>query len=100
MDPEKEKVQFATAYGHFFGLAAVVVNFNRVFELLIVVSRRIVHAVTCQYFGDVGTLQFIHHNDSEDDIISAMCYSFVVFVNRAIVSLLRNISLPTFPGNT
>ena len=50
------ETSFAISIGHLFGLAAAVVNFNRLPELLTAVCRRIGSVATWHFYDDQGVL--------------------------------------------
>ena len=56
-DTASNEIKFATSYGHLFGFAAAVVNFNRLPELLTAACRRLGAAPTWHFFDDQGVLE-------------------------------------------
>ena len=54
----RAETNFAISVGHLFGLAAAVVNFNRLPELLTAVCRRIGFCPTWHFYDDQGGLTF------------------------------------------
>ena len=56
-DTGSNEIQFATSYGHLFGFAAAVVNFNRLPELLTAACRRLGAVSNWHLFDDQGVLE-------------------------------------------
>ena len=79
--PHTGRTEFYISRTHLFGLAAAVVNFNRLPEFMAAVCRRIGKAPSWHVFDDQGTLDFETCIPGEDEVGSGMIASdFVGFV--------------------
>ena len=98
--PHTGLMEFYISRTHLFGLAAAVVNFNSLPELMTAVCRRTGKAPSWHFFDDQGTLDFETSAPTEDRIATGMSASdFVGFVYNKIGRPFK-LSKPRPPANT
>ena len=89
-NPHSGLTEFYISRTHFFGLAAAVVNVNRLPELMTAVCRRIGKAPSWHFFDDQGTLDFEIGTLPKDRIVVGMSASlFVGFVYDKVGTPLK-----------